>query len=213
MYEASTVIPKNNDIITWIFISVGFLLFILSLVYRQRLSLTSTFFLTEKYGITFYSADRNKSIFGRYYTLFFFLINILTFVMLIYCIFPENNSFLFTFIALLLFCILDYVIKYGLSILFEYKEEQNYATYLKSTYMNNITLWVLPFLLVYLYSPYFHLFLKWFLISFVLILLGLRYFFVIFKYKKIIRQHLFYFILYICTLEISPLLLFIKWVS
>ncbi len=213
MYEANTIIPKNNDIITWIFISIGLLLFILNLIYYHRLYLTSTSFLSEKYGATFYSADRNKSIFSRYYTLLFFPINILTLVVLIYCIFPESKSFLSTSIGLSLFFILDYFIKYGLSILFDYKEEQNYATYLKTTYFNNITLWVLPFLLVCLYSPYFHLFLKGFLISFALIMFGLRYFLVVFKYKKIIQQHLFYFILYICTLEIAPLLIFIKWVN
>ncbi len=213
MYEANTIIPKDNDTITWIFISIGLLLFVLNLLYHHRLYLTSTSFLTGKYGVTFYSADKNKSIFNRYYTLLFFPINILTIVMLIYCVFPENKSFLFTSVALSIFLIFDYFIKYGLSILFNYKEEQNYATYLKSIYMNNITLWILPFLLVCLYSPFFNRFLKGLLVSLLLILFVLRYFLVISKYKKIVQQHLFYFILYLCTLEIAPLLLFIKWVN
>lgn len=213
MYEVNNIVLKNNDVITWIFISIGLLLFVLNLLYHHRLYLTSTSFLTEKYGITFYSADKNKSIFNRYYTLLFFPINILTIVLLIYCIFPENKSFLFTSFALSIFLIFDYFIKYGLSILFDYKEEQNYATYLKSIYMNNITLWILPFLLVCLYSPLFNRFLKGLLVFLLLIMFVLRYFLVISKYKKNIQQHLFYFILYLCTLEIAPLLIFIKWVS
>ncbi len=107
----------------------------------------------------------------------------------------------------------DFFVKNGISKLFNYNEEQNYITYLKIIYMNNISLWVLPFLLIHSYTTFSKDFFKWTSIAIFLILLILRYIFIISRYKKLIRTRLFYFILYICTLEIAPLLLFVKWIA
>ncbi len=170
-------------------------------------------FLSDKHIGLFYSSDKNKSIIERFDTLIFFPINIITIVIFVNCIFPQKNSLLYSSLILSLFLIFDYIIKCGLSTLFNYKEKQNYATYLKTIYVNNISLWILPCLLFYYYSPIFKDFFKWTLISFLLILLLLRYIFVMSKYKKLIKQHLFYFILYICTLEIAPILIFVKWAT
>ncbi len=213
MFESKTIIAQNNDVITWLFILIGVLLFALNTFNHERLKVTSVSFLLEKYTNLFYSSDKNKFLFTRLDVLIFFTINILTALIFIDSIFPQNHSLLTISAVLSLFLAFDYIIKYGLSTLFNYKEEQDYATYLKMIYMNNISLWLLPFLLFYAYSPIFKDFFKWSSIVLLLILFTLRYIFVISKYKKYIKQHLSYFILYICTLEIAPILLFAKWIA
>ncbi len=213
MFEAETIISHSKDSVTWLFIAIGILLFILNIFYKSRLRVTNTSFLSEKYIGLFYSTDKNKSIFARFDAFLFFLVNILTTTLLIKTIDPQNGYALIISLFLGVFLILDYGVKYGLSTFFEYQEEQRHVTYLKNTYLNNITLWILPFLLFYHYSPISKDLFKWISISLLLILLTLRYLFVISKYKKPIKHHLFYFILYICTLEIAPILIFAKWVT
>ncbi|MBS9766984.1 MAG: DUF4271 domain-containing protein [Flavobacteriaceae bacterium] len=213
MFESKTIIAQNNDVITWLFILIGVLLFALNTFNHERLKVTTVSFLLEKYTNLFYSSDKNKFIFTRLDVLIFFTINILTALIFISSIFPQNHSLLTISAVLSLFLVFDYCIKYGVSILFNYKEEQDYATYLKMIYANNISLWLLPFLLFYAYSPILKDFFKWSSIVLLLILFTLRYIFILSKYKNFIKQHLFYFILYICTLEIAPLLLFAKWIA
>ena len=80
----------------------------------------------------------------------------------------------------------------------------------KINYLNTVILWILPFLIFSNYTEnYKELFLN---ITAVLVLafLVLRYLLLILNNKKLILSGFFYFILYLCALEIAPLIIFLK---
>ena len=82
---------------------------------------------------------------------------------------------------------------------------------LKFSYMKVVSLGVLPFLLTTHYFPYFQIdFLGYGTLVVLCILLMVRVVFIVSNNNKWILQSLFYFILYICSLEIAPLLIINK---
>ena len=109
-----------------------------------------------------------------------------------------------------LYFIVRYLIGMLLAFLFDFKNEYNKMVYDKLSYFNSLILWVLPFLIFSIYSSqYKRLFLEITLLFFVL-LLTLRYSLVLLNNKKFIFNNLFYFILYLCALEIAPLIIILK---
>lgn len=217
MYQASYTTSLYNDSVTWIFIAILVILCFLKFFYNERLFFTSVSLFSEKHTLVFYSKDRKSSVVTRYDSILFLAINVLTCLLLLQCIFHktsfEPQKILFLSILITGYAIFDYLLKKGVSVLFGFESIQHNVTYFKTTYFNNAILWILPFLLIYFYSSSFKESIRFLIMSIFLVINILRYILTILKNKKHVQSHLFYIILYLCTLEIAPFIFLIKWVN
>ena len=123
-----------------------------------------------------------------------------------------NNSDIILFFKILIYVfsyiIVRFVVGFLLALLFEIDKEQQYFSFLKLSYLSSFSILILPFLIVnfYINSTFF---------SQILIIIGgllLFYFFVlqIKNNQKLIFSNIFYFILYLCALEIAPYMIVYK---
>lgn len=110
--------------------------------------------------------------------------------------------FFFTAIYLLAFSGIDIL----LTSLFQVKTTLNSVLAAKINYVYNSALWLFPVLILTSYGMESTLFLK----GLVFLLFTLSVALVFINNKKLIINKLFYFILYICTLEIAPVVIFYK---
>ena len=108
----------------------------------------------------------------------------------------------FVFGYFTVFLALDFVLCY----LFEIKNELAYFVAAKLGYSYNIALFLFPFLIFTTYA-----FLNsYMLLSVFLLLFALSFVITFINNKNLIINKLFYFILYLCALEIAPLLIIYK---
>lgn len=111
-------------------------------------------------------------------------------------------------VYVLIFIIARFIIGFLLAVLFEKEKEQQYFTFLKLSYLSSFSILILPLLIInfYINSTFFSMLL--------LIIAGLLllYFFVlqIKNNQKFVFSHMFYFILYLCALEIAPYVIVYK---
>jgi len=120
------------------------------------------------------------------------------------------NGYLLLVAGVVLYFCFRYLIGLFLAEIFNIKNKFNRIIYDKVSYFNNLILWILPFLILSVYANIYKE-LSFKITFFVLIiLLILRYILVLANNKKLIVNNLFYFILYICALEIAPLAIILK---
>lgn len=82
----------------------------------------------------------------------------------------------------------------------------NYFLYSKFGYLKTLSIWLFPILIFNQYTFKS----TSFLIIIFLILIGFRFLLIIYNNKRLVVNKLFYFILYLCALEIAPLLILYK---
>jgi len=201
----------SQDWITVVFILGLILLVVLKTLNQKKLK--------EQYRSFFLKGFVEKK--TEEMTSFFSLFNLLIFVFttlvislsitLIIKDSPLNNSITFffylkNFSLTALYLILFLGIDFLLSALFEAKTILNYIIVAKINYLFSSALWVFPVLILTAYglentSLLKGLIMALFILSIVLVFIN---------NKKLIVRKLFYFILYICTLEIAPIVIFYK---
>ena len=217
MFEASKIIHQNNDWITLVFIFIFMVLTILKVLFKERLSNGLTFFLSKKYLSIYYHKEKNK--FLNLFQSLFYIIQLLVVSLLFYLVntyfqFQPKlltfNGYILLFLGVGFYFSLRYLTGLFLAFLFDFKNEFRKIVYDKTNYFNNLILWILPFLVVsiYVHNPK-KIFLE---ITFlvVVLLLILRYSLLLINNKNLIYNNLFYFILYLCALEIAPLIIVLK---
>lgn len=80
----------------------------------------------------------------------------------------------------------------------------------KHTYRNFITIGVLAFSILLVYIPFFPLWTYYLIFGLLLVATFISFSRIISKNMVLVTQHLFYFILYLCALEIAPYILLYK---
>lgn len=124
----------------------------------------------------------------------------------------SNNSDIILFFKILIYVfsyiIVRFVVGFLLALLFEIDKEQQYFSFLKLSYLSSFSILILPLLIVNFY-------INSALFSQILIIIAgllLFYFFVlqIKNNQKLIFSNIFYFILYLCALEIAPYMIVYK---
>ncbi len=216
MIEAKEIIFQNKDWITFIFLSIFFTLTIVRVLFKDRLLYINTLFLSKKYLLLF-NIERGKTPVA-FQGLFFF-VQLLVLSLLFYFA-SRHFQFYKNFLGIRAFFIIlgniglyfcaKYFIEIFLAYLFNLKKEHAKIRFEKTSYLNNLTLWILPLLIFSAYTNRFNeLFFEITLLLFVLLLI-LRYVLVLLNNKRFIFNNLFYFILYLCTLEIAPLIIVLK---
>ena len=126
--------------------------------------------------------------------------------------FYENELIFFLLIngAVITFVALRYMTGRLIAGMFNLSEEQSYFTFLKMSNLCLISVLIFPLLILSNYSVgLFHKFLITFTITAALAITLFRYFIVI-KNEKLGFNNLFYLFLYLCALELSPLIVVYK---
>ena len=90
------------------------------------------------------------------------------------------------------------------------EESQNSLTYIKHSYLSKTSILILPMLIFALYTISFKVIFIQIVLGFTLVLLLAKYAQILIKNQKLIFSNLFYFILYLCALEIAPLIFLYK---
>ena len=144
--------------------------------------------------------------------IFIIIISLLLFVAFIEYGLAKNTSDVIPFLRILLyvfsFIFIRFILGFLLALLFEKEKEQQYFTFLKLSYLSSFSVLILPLLIInfYIDSTFFT---KLVIIIAALLLL---YFFIlqIKNNQKLVYSKMFYFILYLCALEIAPYLVVYK---
>jgi hypothetical protein len=109
-----------------------------------------------------------------------------------------------------LFFLIRYLVGVLLAMLFQLSKFHKSIVFVKITYLFAISVFVFPLLIIIFYADK-HNSLFFQSILFLLgVLLITRHLFVVKNNKNMMLSGLFYFILYLCALEIAPLLLILK---
>ncbi len=207
----------EKDWVTLVFVLIFVLLSVAKLLYKDRLFKLMTVFFTNDYFLT-YTKETGK-IFNRFNFIIFIvqilIISLLIFEYLIFYkpnIIKEKGFFVFVEIALLLagFLLLRTIIGLLLGYLFDVNKEQERLSFSKMSYLYSAALLILPLLGFTYYINTSNKALFILTATVFTILLTVRYV-VIFTYNKNnVFKQLFNFILYLCALEIAPILLMSK---
>ncbi|MDT0553663.1 DUF4271 domain-containing protein [Urechidicola vernalis] len=217
MNQISLLLPIKGDWITAAFLLIFLLLVVAKYIYKERL-LELTFVLFNKRYLINY---RNEQ--GDFYNLFYILlfsVQILALSLLIYLtahyIDVDNRiasiPFLFLKIIGVLICyfLIRHLIGMFLGQVFQLKKAQEKLAFVKISYLFSVSILILPFLIFAYYVNSYGLLAFRLLIVVLSILLIMRYVFTLKFNKSVVLGGLFYFILYLCALEIAPLLLIFK---
>lgn len=206
-------ISINNDWITFIILGIVFLIILANFVDQKRLQ--RLFALPYN---KFYRLEYSNQIWD-FFNALFFIISTLTLSLFLFLSFRELNPNYIAFnsnpfIKILGVVLLYWTFRYGvgqlLAYLFEIKKTHHQAVFIKMSYYYSASLYLLIFLIFSLYFFDFHKQFIYFTVGFFLLFSTIRYINFLGFFKRQISSHLFYFILYLCTLEIAPILLAIN---
>lgn len=217
MFEAKEIIHQNHHWVSLVFLAILIFLTLAKVLYKDRLLHTATLFVSNKYLFIYFNKEKNDIL--NLFQFSLFMVQILAISLLFYF---ANDLWKFTpranalngYLLLvggvgLYFC-LRYLIGLFLAEIFNIKSKYNRIVYDKVSYFNNLILWILPFLVLNAYANIHKEFFLKITFLVLILLLILRYSLILANNKKLIINNLFYFILYICALEIAPLAIILK---
>lgn len=217
MIYLTTLLFIKSDWITFAFVLVVLLLAISKWLYKDRLFHLISIFFSKDYFIKY---GKDTQLIFSWFNCLLFLVQtiILSLLIVAYIILykshiVDDNSlyhFSLSFIAVTLFFGIRYIIGKFLAIIFEVNKAHNYLTFAKISYLYSSVLLIIPFVFLTYYIKTNNLLLFQLTITLFSILLIVRYVNILINNKKMIFRRLFYFILYICALEIAPILLIYK---
>lgn len=217
MFEAKEIIHQNHNWVSIVFLAILIFLALAKVLYKDRLLHTASLFIANKYLFIYFNKEKNDIL--NLFQFLLFMVQILALSLALYFAnylwqfsdrLNDLNGYLLLVAAVGLYFCFRYLIGLFLAEIFNIKNKCGRIIYDKVSYFNNLILWILPFLVLSTYSNiHKELFFK---ITFLILVvfLILRYVLVLVNNKKIIVNNLFYFILYLCALEIAPLAIILK---
>ncbi len=209
-------LASYNNWVILVLIFMLFLLFVIKKYFNQRFS-NQLRLITQK--IWFPNLNKSYTLIINFYNILFLLIICfsLAFILLIYIdnytSFVVENSF-YLFLKISFYLGLFFIFKQFLNLLFSVVFNLNLLmhklVYIKISYLNFLGLFVFIWLPFVLFSNGINLFL-FKIAGIITLLLAVYFYYLIIKNNlKVISKHFFYFILYLCTLEIAPIILLYK---
>jgi hypothetical protein len=207
----------GQDWVTLLFLALGLVVILLKFIDKERLNMLWKLPFDSYYFVRYENSAKQLY---RYFYLALFGISIITFSLFTFFWIQhlkhtQQPFDFFLFLKIVGFTTSYFILKHLtgklLAWIFNISHFHHEMIHIKSVYFSSIHLYLLPLLipLVYRFNEgYIYLI----IVSIIyLILLIVRYLFFFFKFKNDMLTHLFYFILYLCTLEIVPLLLISSW--
>lgn len=216
MLEATERFVFTKDWVTLIFVLLLALFALSKYVNNDRFSRLFSLILSRNYLVLY---QKQSPVLVNTFHIIFAVIQILTFALTIFISIKAFNSiareveltFFLTILAgVFTFFTMRFFIGKALAVLFEKEKVFEYVTYLKISYLSNFCLLIFPILLIAYYTQYDSIGFSYFVFITAIILLLLYYALIIKNNQKIILSRLFYFILYLCALEIAPIILLYK---
>jgi len=216
MTQATERVIYSKDWITIVF-TIIFILFALAKSNNNK-RFTKLFpLLISKNYLVIYA--KQAPILLNTFHIFFAIIQLFIFSLIIFIGVKTKNSiakeFEITFFiniltSVFIFIVIRYFIEKILAVIFEKENEHEYFTYIKMSYLSNFCLLSFPLLLLTLYIDIDSSILAYLVLIFSLFILLFYYVMIVINNQKLIFRKLFYFILYICALEIAPLIFLYK---
>jgi len=194
-------------------LNIVVLLVLVNLINQKRFRSLFVLPYNNMYTITY-----NQS-FLNIFNILLFITSNLTLNLFIYLLlqtfYPDKflaYNYLYIHITILniLYWIIRYSLEFFVSYIFDLRAWQQKVTLIKMSYFFSSTLYLLIFLIFIIYTPSYKVTLLYITSAFYFILVVVRYYHFIRVYKNELITYLFYFILYLCALEIAPLLMAIK---
>jgi hypothetical protein len=204
----------ENNWITLLLVGLFALIFLMKLINAQKLR-GYVFYFAKSAFIEEETKEKSSYLHPFYSVLFVFSIAVFALIFLYlyniydHLILVSFSNFGLSFAFLFFFFSVKWTLEYILSLLFDIKNSVHFFLVSKSSYLFSITFFLFAILIVVTYTS---LGVN-FLINATIFALLVRLIFLLTNNKKLIFSKLFYFILYICTLEIAPLLILYKLTS
>ena len=217
MFESTEIVNQNNDWIVLVFLTILLVLTIAKIFFNDRLLHVSTLFMSKKYFLMYFNKDKNTIL--NVFQILLFVVQLLVLSMFIYhsniffqlkMDFFGLNKYLLIVAGVGFYLGIRYITGLFLAYIFDLKKGHNKFIFEKVNYFNNLILWLLPFLILYVFTADFKAFFFIITVSLFVLLIIIRYALILSNNKKLVFNDIFYFILYICALEIAPLIAVIK---
>jgi len=211
--ELTERLVDNKDWITLLFLGISLLIVMASFLNARRLKQLFALPYNDLYLVNY-----DSNIWHPFNILLFVIANLIL-GLFIYLgmteFYPDkvlftSNLFLKILGLLMIYWMFKYLSGLLVAFLFEIKKWQKKMTFVKISYFFSSSLYLLVFLIFSVYSFTNSTTFLIIIISFYSILLLIRYFHFLRIHRRDIIANLFYFILYLCALEIAPLLIAIK---
>ena len=216
MFDGQERIVFSPDWLTIVFLVILLLIAVIKNNFSEQLSSLFSLLYSDKYYSDF---GKVKPLIWNNFNILFFLIFILVSAVMIYYSLNAyvNDSFRFDLgyflkilAGVLIYLVLRYTFEVILSSLFEIFEEYKFFSFVKLSNLFLISVYLLPVLLfiTYVNSSQYVIFIGAALIFLALVIL--------FKYIKALQydrinfSNIFYLFLYLCALEIAPIILIYK---
>ena len=217
MNQISLVLPIKGDWITAAFLLILLLLVVAKYIYKERLLELAFLFFNKRYLIHY--RNEQGSVYNLFYVLLF-AVQTLVFSLLIYLIAHyidiDDKIALIPYLylkiigVLIAYFFIRHILGVFLGQVFQLNKAQEKLAFAKISYLFSVSILILPFLIFAYYVNNYGLLAFQLLIVILSILLIMRYVFTLKFNKSAVLGGLFYFILYLCALEIAPLLLIFK---
>ncbi len=216
--EAIERYSTSNDLLTIIIVLILVLLVISRKLFQQRFEDFISLFSSGKYLAI--KNREHKALFG--FNVLMLLIHILSvslFLFMLYRFFlnPKETEtevlFLRIFTAYSFFILLKITVEKIIANVFDIDETADNYLFIKHTYRNLISLILLPFTIFLIYAPGGSTWIIYSLITGIFIGIIFALFRIIKKNQGIISRNWFYFILYLCALEITPYVILYKLIT
>ena len=217
MFESPYILSHNKDWITGLFLFIFLLLAGLKYLYQERILYSGIHFFSKNHISINFNKDNHK-IFNVFQSALF-LIQVIILSLLLYfaslhynlnIIIFNLHLFLSIFFSITIYFVFKYFIGSFLSYVFNLKKSVERFINFKISYLHNLILWLIPFLIIQNYIENYKTITLYITLIIFFCLLALRYSLLLHHNKKLIFSNLFYFILYLCALEIAPIIIIIK---
>ncbi len=216
--EALERYSTSNDLLTMVIVLILILLVISKKLYETRFEDFISLFTSGKYLVI--KSREHKALFG--FNLLMLAIHILSISLLIFAIYrvliiPDTGQTGVIFLRILtaygFFVLMKMIIEKIIANIFDIDDTAENYLFHKHTYRNFLSLLILPLSIFLIYTSFPGKAILYFLA--VVFILGLTYSFynVIKKNQNLITRDWFYFILYLCALEITPYVILYKLIT
>lgn len=206
----------NNDWITGILLLIILLLGFAKMIHQDKFNKILRLFTSNRYFLN-YGKESNRTF--NTFSNVMHIVQLLSFALLPYLIIEKwfainERQFEFNYIDILLFITLYFIgkliiVKF-IGVIFRINKLQDHLIFLKISYLNLIAIYFIPLSAFLAYTKLINKEIIYFSTFYILFLFLFSYLLILLNNKKIIYNNFFYFILYICTLEIAPLLIVMK---
>ena len=216
MLQATERVLYSKDWITLVFVLILALFVIIKYHYNERLTRLFSLFISRNYLVIY---SKYSPLLLNSFHLFFAIIQLFIFSLTIFVGIKANNSiakeFEFSFFlniltGVFIFTVLRYFLGKLLAILFDVEKDHENVSFLKMSYLSNFCLLLFPLLIGTLYLFYNSTIMAIVIATIAIAILLLYYALIIKNNQKLIFKNFFYFILYLCALEIAPLIFLYK---